>query len=125
MMRRRPRPSALAAGTVMAVLGLLGASCASSNAAGLVRQACQHVERSLRLYEQSLHEAPAQQAADQARAEAELQAAEAPVATAAGEDGRWQGLMTSLSQSIRVPESDLVGVLRVQCAPALGGGSGG
>lgn len=98
------------------------AGCANSNALALVRQACVHVRHSLDDYAR-IHSAPspAVAQADTASALGQLQAALPLAATAAGEDGQWQAFSTTLSESSRVPESDLVVALREQCADAQGG----
>lgn len=125
-MIRRTR-SLLAAGTVVLVMALTLSACASSNALALVRTACDHVNRSIALYDASLHAAtPAEASADQAAAVNQLELAQPDAATAAGEDAQWQALMTNISDSPRLPEKLLVTSLRAQCAVADSpGGNGG
>ena len=104
-------------GGALAAAGL--SACGSSDALALARTACTHVHRSLTLYTASLHAAsPADVAADQKAATAQLEAAQPDAATAAGEDATWQGLMTTISESPRVPEQYLVYALGQQCAVA-------
>ena len=126
--RRRGRPGSLRAGgagaalTVAAVAALGLAGCANGDALSLARRACGHVQRSISLYRTAAADAPgpAQQAAASA-ALAELRLALPLAATAAGEAPQWQALMTTLSESSRVPESDLVSALQQQCADATTG----
>lgn len=114
------------AGAVLAAGAVGLSSCGSSAALGLARQACRHVERSLSLYDASLHApSPAQAASDQAAAVAQLEAAQPDAATAAGEDAQWQALMTTISESPRIPERYLVYALGQQCAVAESPGGNG
>jgi hypothetical protein len=109
---------------LLAVAGLAG-GCGSGDAKGLALQACSHVDRSVTLYERSLTETGPAQSADQDQALAELNDAQGPAAQAAGEDPQWEGLVTTISNSSRVPESDLVGALKAQCQAAESGQQGG
>jgi hypothetical protein len=97
------------------------AACSSSpDAAAYGRQACQHVARSLALFQQS-ETAPASEAAGlRARALEQLRDALQPASLANATSGVWQPLMATLSESSRVPEADLVKALRQQCAADLG-----
>jgi len=105
-----------------AVLGGSVAGCANFDATSLVRQACTHVDRSLTLYRSAGHATSAQaQATLVAAALAELRAALPLAATAAGQSAQWQALTTTLSESSRVPESDLVNALQQQCADVATG----
>jgi hypothetical protein len=109
------RVAGVAALCVLGAAGLGG--CANGHALDLVRQACTHVHRSLALYDQSADAAsPAAAQADRASALQELRTALPLAATAAGENAEWQAFMTTLSESSRVPESDLVTALGQQCA---------
>ena len=109
-----------AALTAVAAAALLGAGCVGQNALGLVHQACGHVQRSLQLLQASeasgLDPASVQQ--DRTAALVQLRDALPLAARAAGEDAEWQAFMTTLSESSRVPESDLVEALTQQCAGA-------
>ena len=90
-----------------------------SNGTDLARQACQHVERSLTLYQASLHAAsPRGATSKQAQAVAQLRDALPMAATVAGEAGQYQALMATLAQSDHLPESLLVHALGAQCAAA-------
>lgn len=107
---------------VAAVLGLEG--CANSHALGLVRQACTHVQRSLALYQESTAAtSPVVAQADNTAALKQLRAALPLAATAAGENAQWDAFMTTISESSRVPESDLVRALQAQCTEVSSGGA--
>jgi hypothetical protein len=110
--------ASMAACTVAVAASTL-AGCANHNATDLARQACQHVERSLTLYRASLRAtSPGVATAQQAQAVAELRVALPIAATAAGEAGQFQGLMSTLAESDHLPESYLVRALGEQCAAA-------
>ena len=114
-----PRGARASAACTVAVVASFLAGCANHNGTDLARQACQHVEHSLTLYRASLHaESPTVATAQQARAVAELRAALPMAATAAGEAGQFQGLMSTLAESDHLPESYLVHALSEQCAAA-------
>lgn len=107
----------------LAALGLSG--CSNGHALALVRQACTHVERSLTLYQAStMAPSPSEQQADSAAALAELRQALPLASSAAGENAQWQAFSITLSESSRVPESDLVAALRQQCTDVSNGGQG-
>jgi hypothetical protein len=117
------RVAGIGAISVLAAIGLQG--CANSDALGLVRQACVHVQRSLVLYQQSTTAAsPGVAQAEGTGALDQLRAALPLAATAAGENAQWDALETTLSESSRVPESDLVRALQAQCADVASGGQG-
>ena len=105
---------------VAVVIGLgtaLGA-CGTSGT-GLAQQACSHVNASIALFARSEHQSdPTTASALKQRANLELRAALPIAAQAAFHDGQWQALMTTVSESSRVPESSLVGALRAQCREA-------
>jgi hypothetical protein len=106
------------------VFGFGLTSCANSAALGLVRQACHHVQISLALFRTAEDEPDTSlAAADRARAATELQTAAPLAAEAAGEAPQWQALMATLAENSRLPESDLVGALKQQCALAQTGGT--
>jgi hypothetical protein len=99
------------------VCGLAG--CATHDGTDLARQACQHVNRSITLYDASLHaSSPGEASAQQAQAVAQLRDALPIAATAAGEAGQFQALMATLDESDHLPESLLVHALGEQCAAA-------
>ncbi len=110
--------------TVVLGVGLVG--CANGAALGLVQQACHHVQLSLQIYQSAQRQPNAALAAsERARAAAQLTAASPLAAEAAGQAPQWQALMATLAENSRLPESDLVGALRQQCAVAQTGGSTG
>lgn len=118
----RLRRAALAAAAA-AALAVALSGCSSRDALGLARQACAHVQRSIALYKAAATATqPAQQQADSAQALTELRAALPLAATAAGANGQWEALMTTLSESSRVSEVDLIPALTAQCADAANGG---
>jgi hypothetical protein len=99
----------------------LATGCAAQDGAALAKQACGYVNSSLSLYQSSLtpaHHYEAMHLQDQAYNE--LQLGLQPAAIAAGDDPRWQALMTTISESARVPEAVLVSALQQQCAVADG-----
>ncbi len=74
---------------------------------------------SINLYESSLANKTASEATRlQDEAYDQLQLGLQPAALAAGDNGQWQALMTTISESSRVPEGVLVSALRLQCAVA-------
>ncbi len=105
-------------------MGLAGCSSArSAGANGAL--ACQHVAASLRLYRAATATADPQLAArDREAALGELRAALPLAAIAATSSGQWQALQTTLSESVRVPESQLISALSAQCPGSGSGGSG-
>jgi hypothetical protein len=113
--------AAAALTAVVLAAGLSG--CSNSDGQGLARQACSHVDRSLSIFREAQQRpGTAKAASEDAAALAQLRAALPIAASAAGEDAQWQALMTTLSDSTRLPESELAHALEAQCAVA--GGSG-
>lgn len=99
----------------------LATGCATQDGAALAKQACGYVETSLSLYQSSLTPANHHEATHlQDQAYDQLQLGLQPAAIAAGDDPRWQALMTTISESSRVPEGVLVSALQQQCAVADG-----
>jgi hypothetical protein len=77
-------------------------------------QACRHVERSLSLLARAdTDPALASEAATELRMALPL------ASLAASEDGQWQALQTTLSESPRVDESRLTHALSAQCHDAF------
>ena len=117
--RRPARLRALVAGGIVTVgLGVLLSAC-GENGTSLAKEACTHVNRSISL----LHESDARTDEAQAahlkeRAYVELLVALPIAADAAGHDGQWQALMTTISEGNRVPETTLVNALTAQCKVA-------
>jgi hypothetical protein len=106
---------------VVAVVGLgVGLSACSNDGASAARQACGHVERSLALYRQSTQASnPARSHALADQAYIQLRAALPLTWQAASQNALWQALLTTVSESNRVPESHLVTSLKAQCAVAF------
>lgn len=122
-MKRRPARRLVGTGAAGVLAALALGGCANAHALGLVRQACTHVDRSLSLYQQATGDSsPVTQQADTTAALEQLRDALPLAATAAGENAQWQAFMTTLSESGRLPESDLVIALRQQCASVAQGG---
>jgi len=104
---------------VGALVGLGGttlSSCASHDALALARQACRQVDQSITLFLRANGESDVSVAtSERAQALVLLRKALPPASIAAGEDGQWQALMADLSETSRVPESDLVPGLEAAC----------
>ena len=115
----RAKLGRLAAGSVLALgLGIALSAC-GSNGTALAKQACTHVDRSIGLLKQSAHQSDQIEAARLTqRAYIELRDALPIAAQAAYDDGQWQALMTTVSESNRVPETTLTGALTAQCRVA-------
>jgi hypothetical protein len=106
---------ALALSALLAGATLSG--CGSPSAGTLATQACTKVERSIGLFNHAAYaRTPARAAADRRAALIELRAALPLAAIAAGDDGTFQGLEATLSESNRVPEFRLIHALSAQCA---------
>ncbi len=122
-MRRPGRPGAIRVLAVAATLAgaALGLSaCASQGGQELAQQACVHVHRSVTDYLRSTRAgtAPAIVAQLQKEADQELRAALPLAAAANSDDGSWNSLMTTISESATVDEGHLVPSLRAQCVVA-------
>jgi hypothetical protein len=99
-------------------LGVPLAACGNDGAV-LAKQACTHVNRSLTLLAEASHQSDGTVAARlQEQAYVQLRQALPIAAQAAYRDGQWQSLMTTVSESNRVPETTLVQALRAQCQQA-------
>lgn len=99
-------------------LGTTLSACGNDGSA-LAKQACAHVDRSLSLLTKASLQADAA-TATRLRQQAYIQLRQAlPIAAqAAYRDGQWQSLMTTVSESNRVPEATLIQALRAQCQQA-------
>ncbi len=104
----------------LAALGSLAlASCGDQSALSLAREACVHVHRSIHEYDTALQEeGNAQRVRDLRAATIDLQKAEPLAASATSADGRWNALMTTLSEFGQVDEGHLIQALQAQCAVA-------
>jgi len=115
--RRILGPAGLAIGAVCA--GTVLAACGSGGTA-LARQACGLVDQSVAQLSRASHASSAAAAsADQQRAYVDLRRALPIAASANSADGEWNALMTTISESARVPEQHLVAALRSQCQLAF------
>jgi hypothetical protein len=110
--------AALALGSVLALAALLS-GCSQQDALGLARQACAHVAKSVRLYDEGLT-SPVHATARKELQEAndQLQDAEPLAAAATSDNGEWNALMTTLQEIGRVDEAHLLVALKAQCAVA-------
>jgi hypothetical protein len=103
----------------MAAGSAVAAGCGTQDGDALAKQACGYVTSSITLYESSLSDKSASGEIHlQDEAYDQLQLGLQPAALAAGDNGQWQALMTTISESSRVPEGVLVSALRQQCAVA-------
>jgi hypothetical protein len=107
------------AGLVVAAALTLSA-CGEQSGADLARQACTHVNLSVRDYERSLQPGLGSTLAAglQRQAEGELRAALPLAASANSDDGSWNSLMTTISESATVDEGHLLPALKAQCVVA-------
>jgi hypothetical protein len=95
------------------------AGCGTQPGDALARQACTYVSSSISLYESGLAtKDPKKKAALLDEASNRLQMALQPASLATTDNSSWQALMTTISESSRVPESVLVSSLEAQCFAA-------
>jgi hypothetical protein len=100
---------------LLLVAGLTTA-CFQQDGVGLAREACTHVDRSLKLYAAGQSETdPTAAASDLKGAYDQLRLALPLAADATSENGQWNPLMTTLAESSRVSEQYLVTGLKAQC----------
>jgi hypothetical protein len=105
----------------IAAASLLATGCGTQNGNALAKQACTDVNASIALYDSSIAaKNPAKKMQLQNEAYERLQLALQPAALADGDNGQWQALMATISESSRVPEGVLVSALRQQCSVADG-----
>jgi hypothetical protein len=105
----------------LAAAGAIFAGCGGNGADALGRTACLDVQHSLKLYNQSVQTSdPATAKHLGLEATDALRKALQPAAIAGSEDGDWQALELTLSETSRVPERYLVTALTAQCAETLG-----
>ena len=104
-------------------LSLALTSCGGSQAAALAHTACVEVAASIHEYASSTRATtPGVARRERALALEELRRALQPAALAGSAGGQWEALTATLSESSRVPESDLVTALSAQCAATLAQG---
>jgi hypothetical protein len=115
---------ALVAAGAITTASIATSACGTQNGLALAKQACAYVNSSITTYESSLAIKDATTKAEvQQKAYNELQLALQPAALATTDNSQWQALMTTISESSRVPEGVLVSALQQQCAVANGGGN--
>jgi len=119
----RPFPRRIVAAAVLVAgtgVGLSACASGESDGLSLARQACVHVDRSIAAYELGNRAGtPAAQAAALLQeADRELRDALPLAAAATSDDGTWNSLMTTISESGVVDEGHLVPALRATCASA-------
>ena len=112
------RSRRLAIGAACVLIAVLFGGCSQQSGVDLARQACAHVDRSIRAYESALRTTGPARSSDLRRASQQLQAAEPLAAEATSSDGQWNALMTTLNEIGQVDESHLLTALRAQCAVA-------
>jgi hypothetical protein len=97
---------------------LLLSGCSQNSGVALARQACVHVNRSVRDFELSSKPdtTPSASAHLRAEASAELRAALPLAADATSANGLMNSLMTTISEGATVDEAHLVPALKGQCA---------
>jgi hypothetical protein len=104
-------------------LAVILSGCAQGDALALAKRACQHVDTSVSMYRSSQRDPGSAEASkEEADAVEQLRDALPLAAAATGEASQWQALMTTLSESTRLPESDLEYALESQCAAVAAGG---
>jgi hypothetical protein len=112
-----PGRTALVAGLLVTASVLAG--CGSQSGDALAKAACGHVNQSIRLYTEAKRaDSAAGARTDLARAYAQLRAALPLAAEATSQNGQWVALETTLSESSRVMEGELLAGLQQQCAVA-------
>ena len=100
---QRRRPALVVVVGLALAAGLLGA-CSSSGGQALAEQACVHVHHTV--------------ASLRTKADSQLRAALPLAAAANSDDGSWNSLMTTISESATVDEGHLLPSLEAQCAVA-------
>jgi hypothetical protein len=95
-------------------------ACGSADGQSLAQQACVHVHRSVSDYllAAKIGTPPSTAAHLQDEADQELRAALPLAAAANSDDGSWNSLMTTISESATVDEGHLIPALRAQCVVA-------
>jgi hypothetical protein len=92
------------------------AGACSSSGVTLARQACVHVDASIKLYTRAEHEASTTSRRDVTRATQQLEAALPLAAQANSADPAFNPLMTTLQEMGRTSEGELIPALRAQCS---------
>jgi hypothetical protein len=117
--RRKWLPPPVIGFTLAIGLGTVLSACGGDDGTTLARQACSHINQSIALLDkaQLLPVGSDRGSLDQ-RAYDQLRLALPIAAEAAYHDGQWQALMTTVSESNRVPEATLEPALVAQCGQA-------
>ena len=107
----------MAAAIVTTAAVALGATaCGNGAALSEARTACAKIDRSIKLYKESLvAPTPTTASSLAARAQSDLLDALGPASRATSTDGSFNALMTTLQEANRVPEQYLVTSLQRQC----------
>ncbi len=115
----RPRLARAALGVAALFLAGGALSACGASAGDLARASCSHVNDSIKLFDQASR-TPDTTAAASLRQKAYLQLLAAiPIAAqAAYHDIGWEALSATLSEANRVPESELIPSLHIQCQAA-------
>jgi hypothetical protein len=116
---QRRRPALVVVVGLALAAGLLGA-CSSSGGQALAGQACVHVHHSVADYTESIRPglSATTVASLRTKADSQLRAALPLAAAANSDDGSWNSLMTTISESATVDEGHLLPSLEAQCAVA-------
>jgi hypothetical protein len=116
---QRRRPALVVVVGLALAAGLLGA-CSSSGGQALAEQACVHVHHSVADYTESIRPglSATTVASLRTKADSQLRAALPLAAAANSDDGSWNSLMTTISESATVDEGHLLPSLEAQCAVA-------
>jgi hypothetical protein len=117
---RRVRAARSVVGVLAVSVGAIVLLGGCSNAGGsLARQACVHVDASIHLYTEAEHAKTTAAARHKVNEAADqLGQAEQLAAQANSADPAFNPLMTTLQESGRVPEANLIPALRAQCSAA-------
>ena len=108
----------------VAVIAAVVLSGCGGDGQALAREACRHVDASLRLYAAAGRTTDRQKAAaDRNKAIVQLEAALPLAAKANSADPQWNPLMTTLQEIGRNSEANLVSALRAQCEVANSSGT--
>lgn len=107
--------STAAAVVALGCAAVLLTGCQQSSEAE-AQAACRYVSSSIALFDRSQHAGAAAASADQADALRQLRLALPKAALASTQNGGWDALVTTLSETSRVPEANLVSALTQQCA---------
>lgn len=108
----------LALGAIAAA-SVVGSGCTNQNGQALAKQACVYVNSSIAMYESSLKDKnPGQAKRLASEAYDRLQLGLQPAALATSDNGQWQALMATISESAEIPEGVLVSALSQQCQAA-------